>query len=198
MMNDERRTSLTLITQHTLTLITQHTHSLMIGQQIVYDTLERLNIDYTYTEHPAADTIEIGRQYWGNLPGTHCKNLFFRNHKGNRHYLVLIQADQTLDVHLLEHRLHQGRLTFASPERMMRYLGLRPGSVSPFGLLNDTEHHVHVFLDQDLRRYTHLSFHPNDSRASLNLRFDDFMRYLDSTGNTYEWVDMTCTPTPTH
>ena len=162
----------------------------MIGQQIVYDTLERLGIAYTYTEHPAADTIEIGRQYWGNLPGTHCKNLFFRNHKGNLHYLVVFQADQNLDIHSLEQRLHQGKLSFASPERMMRYLGLRPGSVSPFGLLNDTDHHVHVFLDRNLQNYTHLSFHPNDSRASLNILQSDFIRYMNSTGNTYEWIEL--------
>ena len=80
----------------------------------------------------------------------HCKNLFFRNKKGNRHYLVLLDGDQSMTIHDMEARLHQGKLTFASPERMERYLGLSPGSVSPFGLINDTEHHVHVFIDRNI------------------------------------------------
>ena len=125
----------------------------MIGQQIVYDKLKELDIPFVYTEHPAAPTIEIGREYWADLPGTHCKNLFFRNHKGNRHYLVIFQCDQNLAIHDLEHLLHQGKLSFASEQRMEKYLGLRPGSVSPFGLLNDEEHHVYVFLDENLRNY---------------------------------------------
>ncbi|MBO4397930.1 MAG: prolyl-tRNA synthetase associated domain-containing protein [Bacteroidaceae bacterium] len=162
----------------------------MIGQQIVYDKLKELDIPFVYTEHPAAPTIEIGREYWADLPGTHCKNLFFRNHKGNRHYLVIFQCDQNLAIHDLEHLLHQGKLSFASEQRMEKYLGLRPGSVSPFGLLNDEEHHVYVFLDENLRNYSHLSFHPNDNHASLNITIDDFIRYMDSTGNQYEWIKL--------
>lgn len=162
----------------------------MIGQPQVYERLKQLGIEYTYTEHPAAPTIEIGRQYWANLPGTHCKNLFFRNHKGNRHYLVIFQCDQNLAIHDLEHLLHQGKLSFASEQRMQRYLGLMPGSVSPFGLVNDTEHHVHVFLDQNLQNYTHLSFHPNDCHASLNITLQDFILYMDASGNTYEWIQL--------
>ena len=162
----------------------------MIGQPQVYQRLEELGIAFSYTEHPEAPTIEIGRQYWADLPGTHCKNLFFRNHKGNRHYLVIFQCDHDIAIHDLEHLLHQGKLSFASEARMERYLGLKPGSVSPFGLVNDVEHHVHVFLDENLRHYTHLSFHPNDNRASLNITLQDFVRYMDATGNAYEWIQL--------
>lgn len=162
----------------------------MLGQQQVYDRLKALNIEFAYTEHPEAPTIEIGRQYWADLPGTHCKNLFFRNHKGNRHYLVIFQCDQNLAIHDLEHMLHQGKLSFASEHRMEKYLGLRPGSVSPFGLVNDEEHHVYVFLDENLKSYSHLSFHPNDNRASLNIKLDDFIRYMDASGNEYEWIKL--------
>ena len=81
----------------------------------------------------------------------------------------------------------EGKLSFASPERMMKYLGLTPGSVSPFGLLNDAEHQVIVFLDDHLLNADRLSFHPNDNRASLSISLTDFKRYLDFTGNHYEW-----------
>lgn len=162
----------------------------MLGQQAVYDKLAELNIGFDYLEHPEAPTIEIARQYWEGFEGTHCKNLFFRNHKGNRHYLVIVHCDKQLDIHSLEKVLGQGKLSFASAQRMEKYLGLKPGSVSPFGLINDAEHHVYVFLDANLRNARRLSFHPNDNRASLSVAFDDFVRYMDATGNAYEWKEL--------
>lgn len=162
----------------------------MIGQDKVYEVLKELGIGYDYLEHPAAPTIEIALQYCNNIDSTHCKNLFFRNHKGNRHYLVIFYCEQNLAIHELEQRLRQGRLSFASEQRMQKYLGLKPGSVSPFGLLNDTEHHVYVFLDENLRKAPKVSFHPNDNRASLAIKTEDFIRYMDFTGNGYEWTKL--------
>ncbi len=162
----------------------------MIGQQKVYEVLSALGITFDYLEHPPAPTIEIAKQYWTGLDSVHCKNLFFRNHKGNRHYLVCFDCDQHLAIHDLERLLKQGKLSFASEQRMERYLGLRPGSVSPFGLVNDTEHHVYVFLDEQLRKAGKLSFHPNDNRASIAVRTGDFIRYMDATGNGYEWITL--------
>ena len=73
---------------------------------------------------------------------------------------------------------------------MERWLGLRPGSVSPFGLINDPEQHVHLFLDANLRHYPALSFHPNDNRATVVIEFDEFLRYLTAVGNSYEFIDL--------
>lgn len=162
----------------------------MIGQEKVYQTLERLGIVFDYLEHPPAPTIEIAKEYWIDLDSKHCKNLFFRNHKGNRHYLVVFDCDRNLAIHDLEKMLKQGKLSFASEQRMMKYLGLRPGSVSPFGLVNDEEHHVYVFLDENLRHASKLSFHPNDNRASLAVKTEDFIRYMDATGNGFEWIEL--------
>jgi Ala-tRNA(Pro) deacylase len=162
----------------------------MIGQQIVYETLEALDIAFDYLEHPEAPTVEIAKKYWAGLESTHCKNLFFRNHKGNRHYLVVFDCDHDMDIHELERRLKQGKLSFASGARLERFLGVRPGSVSPFGLLNDAEHHVHLFLDRNLLQARKLSFHPNDNRASLAILTTDFLRFLDHAGNSHEWIDL--------
>lgn len=162
----------------------------MVGQEKVYTVLRELGIEFDYVEHPEAPTIEIAKKYWTNLDSTHCKNLFFRNHKGNRHYLVVFDCDHDLAIHDLEKRLKQGKLSFASEARMEKYLGLRPGSVSPFGLLNDEEHHVYVFLDKNLLNAKKLSFHPNDNRASLAIKLDDFIRYMDWVGNGYEWIEL--------
>ena len=73
---------------------------------------------------------------------------------------------------------------------MLRYLGLEPGSVSPFGLINDADHHVHLFLDSHLRDAPTLSFHPNDCRGTVVIRREDFERYLQTVGNTYEYITL--------
>lgn len=156
----------------------------------VLSYLSDKGIDYTWYTHDEAPTIEIARTQWRNDGSKHCKNLFFRNHKGNRHYLVVLDCEQDLDIHDLEHRLHQGKLSFASPQRMERYLGLQPGSVSPFGLINDQESHVHLFLDANLRNHNSLSFHPNDNHATVVISQSEFMRYLESVGNSYEFIEL--------
>ncbi len=159
-------------------------------RQHVFGWLDAHGIRYTWYEHPEAPTIKIARQYWRNDGSKHCKNLFFRNHKGNRHYLVSFDAEQSLAIHDLEHRLHQGKLSFASEQRMECWLGLRPGSVSPFGLINDAEHHVHLFLDARLQEYPSLSFHPNDNRATVVIPREEFLRYLTEVGNSYEFLEL--------
>ncbi|MBQ3535607.1 MAG: prolyl-tRNA synthetase associated domain-containing protein [Alistipes sp.] len=159
-------------------------------QQKVFDFLAQHGIEYTTYSHPEAPTIEIAQQYWHDDGSKHCKSLFFRNHKGNRHYLVCFDCDRSMAIHDLEKSLKQGKLSFASEQRMERYLGLRPGSVSPFGLINDTEHHVHLFLDKNLKNYPSLSFHPNDNTATVVISQAMFARYLETVGNTFEYIEL--------
>ena len=162
----------------------------MRGQQQVYDYLASCGITFDYYEHPEAPTIEIASQFYRGEGTVLCKNLFFRNHKGNKHYLVIMDSRHNMDIHDIEHKLHQGKLSFASPERMMKYLGLEPGSVSPFGLINDEEHHVHLFLDENLKDAESLSFHPNDCRGTVVISREAFKQYLDGIGNTYEYIKL--------
>lgn len=156
----------------------------------VFDYLDSRGINYEAYTHPASPTIDIAKRYWRDDGSVHCKNLFFRNHKGNRHYLVVFDCDHDMAIHDLEHRLHHGKLSFASPQRMERYLGLEPGSVSPFGLINDGENHVHLFLDSSLQSAASLSFHPNDSRGTVVISREEFMRYLEGCGNSYEFIEL--------
>lgn len=152
--------------------------------------LDAAGIAYDLYFHPASPTIELAKRHWRDDGSKHCKNLFFRNHKGDRHYLVSFDCDRELAIRDLETRLHQGKLSFASPQRMLRYLGLEPGSVSPFGLINDAAHHVHLFLDRNLLRCPSLSFHPNDCRATAVVTRTEFERYLALVGNSYEYLDL--------
>ena len=159
-------------------------------RQKVLDKLKELEISYDMYEHPPLPTIEMALEYWKDLPTTHCKNLFFRNHKGNKHYLVVFECHQQMAIHQIEKMLKQGKLSFASEQRMEKYLGLRPGSVSPFGLINDTEKHVKLFLDKNLKDAPLLSFHPNDNSASLVVKNEDFIKFLEWWGGEYEFLDL--------
>ncbi|MBQ8650565.1 MAG: prolyl-tRNA synthetase associated domain-containing protein [Flavobacteriales bacterium] len=159
-------------------------------KKTVYSYLDSKGIEYECYDHPAAPTIEIAKEYLKEDGSMHCKNLFFRNKKGNRHYLVLLDGDQSMAIHDMEARPHQGKLTFASPERMERYLGLSPGSVSPFGLINDAEHHVHVFIDRNIENASSLSFHPNDNTATVVISLSQFLKYMECVGNSYEFIEL--------
>ena len=162
----------------------------MNGQKELYEILQKLNIAYDYYEHPATPTIEEAMKYWVDIEATHCKNLFFRNHKGDKHYLVILNHKQALDIHDLEKRLKQGKISFASEHRMLKYLGLKPGSVSPFGLINDKENHVHVFIDENLSKSTKISFHPNINKASIVIALKDFLCFMNYTNNSYEFLKL--------
>ena len=162
----------------------------MNGDPKLYKVLEELNISWEYHEHPPVPTVEAALEHWEGLESTHCKNLFFRNHKGNRHYLVILEHTNKLAIRDLEQLLKQGKLSLASDRRLEQWLGLSPGSVSPFGLINDTQNHVHLFIDANLQKADRLSFHPNINTATLVLSRVDFMRYLDSTGNSYEFIQL--------
>jgi Ala-tRNA(Pro) deacylase len=163
---------------------------MMRGQKDLYDLLNKLNIKFDYHEHPPVNTIEDAILHWKDFKSGRCKNIFFRNHKGSRHYLVILEHLQQLNIHDLEKRLRQGKLSFASDHRLKKYLGVEPGSVSPFGLINDKEHHVHLFLDEKLSEFDRLAFHPNVNTASLVISRSDFLKFLDYMGNSYEFIKM--------
>jgi Ala-tRNA(Pro) deacylase len=162
----------------------------MNGDPKLYDILSKLNIGFEYVEHPPAPTIEEAMKYWDGHDATHCKNIFFRNHKGNKHYLVVLDCKQNLKISDLELRLKQGKLTFASEKRLLQYLKLTPGSVTPLGLINDIENHVHVFFDKNLLNSQRISFHPNINTASLIFELTDFLNFMTFTQNSFEFIEL--------
>ncbi len=159
------------------------------NREKVLKKLEELEISYEIYEHPPLDTIEIALPYWEKIDAMHFKNLFFRNHKGNKHFLIIVRDTSPFEIHSLEKKLKQGKLSFGSEKRLQKYLGVKPGSVSPFGLLNDESHHVHLFLDQQMKDTQKVSFHPNDNTASVVIAFDDLMKFLKHVGNSFEYFN---------
>ena len=129
-------------------------------------------------------------KYWRSIPATPVKNLFLRNKKGDRHYLVILGIEKQADLRQLVKVIGDDRLSFGSPERLQRYLGVTPGSVSPFGLIHDTARSVRVIVDSDLKQAARLIFHPNDNTASVTISGADFARFLEQQGNSVRWVKL--------
>ena len=152
-------------------------------ERSVVATLRELGITYTRHEHPPVATVDEAAAHWAGIDATHCKNLFLRNQKGNRHYLVVLTASKKADLKAVADQLGDGKLSFASPERLMTHLGLTPGSVSPFGLIHDRDHAVYVVLDRDFQSATRLAFHPNINTLTFTIAAADFQKFLDACKN---------------
>jgi Ala-tRNA(Pro) deacylase len=160
------------------------------GEEDVEARLRELGIAFERHGHPPVATVEEAALYWDGIDAAHCKNLFLRNQKGNRHYLVILRASKKADLKSVADQIGDGKLSFGSPERLMAHLGLTPGSVSPFGLINNKDHAVRVVLDQDLKSAERLSFHPNINTATLVLSRADFERFLAACGNPVQFVSV--------
>jgi Ala-tRNA(Pro) deacylase len=154
----------------------------------VYVTLDSLGITYDTYAHPPVFTSEDVAEHWAGIDGTKVKNLFLRNKKGNRHYLVILEVSKHADLGQIVKIVGDDRLSFGSPERLMSTLGLTPGSVSPFGLIHDTTRAVRVVIDADLRHARRLIFHPNINTASVTISGADLERFLATRGNSVTWV----------
>ncbi len=153
-----------------------------IEAQPVYDLLRSLDITFREYRHPPVHTVEEANEYWGDLVGIHCKNLFLRNRRGRQHYLVVMESSKDLNVKKLNEIMGE-RMSFASPERLMKWLKLRPGSVSPFGLINDVGKHVHVIIDDSVMEADMVNFHPNVNTITLGIGQADFRKFLGHLGH---------------
>jgi Ala-tRNA(Pro) deacylase len=157
-------------------------------EQAVYDLLARLEIPYTRREHPPVYTVEQASRYDAALPGVHCKNLFLRNKKGDQHYLAVLAVATQVNLRELARRIGSSNLSFASPDRLARCLGVESGAVGPFGLINDSEKAVQVLLDRTLDGAEAVGFHPNVNTATIMLPFNGLLKFLAWLGNKIIWI----------
>ena len=141
--------------------------------------LDELQITYQRYEHPAVFTVAEAQQHCSHIPGAHCKNLFLRAKKW-AYWLVVLRNDAVLNLDQLGTTLGAGRFSFASAERLDEILGVIPGAVTPFALINDRERKVQVALDERLLSSTLLTFHPLINTATLTLTPSDLMRFFNS------------------
>ncbi|WP_173979877.1 prolyl-tRNA synthetase associated domain-containing protein [Magnetospirillum sp. UT-4] len=151
--------------------------------------LETLGIAVTTHHHPPAFTVEEGNRVWGAIPGIHCKNLFLKDAKA-RLWLVVAPAERPVDLKTLPARIGSARLSFGSATLLQEVLGVSPGSVTPFALLNDTAHRVTPVLDAALMAAELVNFHPLRNDMTTTIAAADFRRFLDATGHRPEVVGL--------
>ena len=158
----------------------------------VLKVLQDLDIHYELIKHEPVYTIEdmnnLNKEMFKGAEI--CKNLFLRDQKGKRHFLVVLCSEKKADMAKIQEQAHSTRLSFASSERLMKYLKLEPGHVSPMGLINDKEKKVEVLIDKDLKDKPLLVGHPNTNEASLLITYEDWMKFIKSIGNKYEFINI--------
>lgn len=164
----------------------------MTQQEMVYKALDDLGIEYKVIHHEPVHTIEEMDALGIFTDGELCKNLFLRNANGKTHYVVSMMKDKHPDIQQdIRSQLGCSRLSFSSDERLMKHLGLTPGAVSPFGILNDPDAEVNVVFDSELRTLDGLvGFHPNDNTAFLWLKFSDLLKFIKSRGNDVYYINI--------
>lgn len=146
--------------------------------------LAALGISTTTLEHPPVFTVEESVAIKAALPGAHSKNLFLKDKKG-RVFLVSAEADATLDLKSISEKIGgSGRVTFGKPELLYELTGLIPGSVTPFGIINDVEGRITVVVDAAMMESEILNFHPLENTATMSIRRDDFLSFLKSEGHS--------------
>lgn len=156
----------------------------------IYDILTDLNIEYEKHDHPPVFTVEEAEQYDSAIYAGKSKNLFLRNKKGKMHYLLVAESTRKINLKKLSSDLSESKLSFASPERLDKYLKITPGSVSPFGLINDSTKTVKVLIDKVLLKHYKLGFHPNINTSTLVIKSNDFEKFLKWTGNNIVFLEL--------
>ena len=156
----------------------------------IYQVLADLKITYERHDHPAVFTVEEAEKYDQHFAAGQSKNLFLRNKTKSQFYLVVVNAYKKVDLKNLAKHLGESSLSFASAEYLHDYLNLTPGSVSPFGLINDEDKKVHVVIDTDLLANDKVAFHPNINTATLIISSHDFKKFLEWCGNEVNLINL--------
>ena len=144
--------------------------------------LTDLGIAFDVHEHPAVYTVEEAQHHCSDIPGCHCKNLFLKTKK-KQLWLVVLEDSTTIDLEQLASLVGVKAWSFASPDRLMEHLGVEPGSVTPFALLNDRENLVNLAIDENILSSQSANFHPMVNTATLNITSSGLQKFLQSTGH---------------
>ncbi len=148
----------------------------------LFERFAALNIATRTSEHEPVFTVEQARALRGEIPGGHCKNLFLKDKKGAI-WLIVCLEDAAIDLKSLPKKIGSARISFGKPDLLMEVLGVEPGSVTPFALINDTTNRVNVILDARLMENEIVNFHPLQNTATTSIRSADLLAFVQSCGH---------------
>ena len=155
--------------------------------------LDRLGIVTRTVEHPAVFTVEESEKLDREMPGGHTKNLFLKDAKG-RLFLVVAEARASIDMKSLHKTIDSARLSFGKPDLLLEVLGVTPGSVTAFAVLNDRRRQVTVVIDQTLMGFETLNCHPMVNTATTNIARDDLLKFMRATGHEPQIATLPAVP----
>jgi Ala-tRNA(Pro) deacylase len=155
-----------------------------------YQFLADHHIEYERHDHPAVYTVEEAERLVPPLPGAKSKNLFLRDKKGLRHFLVVVEAQKRVDIKALPDVVGSSRLSFGSAERLEKYLGVEPGAVTFLAIFNDPDQNVEVFVDRALWNSDAFNFHPLVNTSTLVISRENLQRFIEATGHAIQIVDV--------
>ena len=157
----------------------------------VYDFLDKINLKYKTLKHPVAFTMEECQKVRDKIGAPVAKNLFLCNKQQTQFYLLIMPAEKVFKTKYLSSQINSARLSFADENHMMAKLGVKPGSVTPMGLLNDKETQVKLLIDEDLRKEGQFACHPCINSASVVMSFKDFIeKVIPSFMHQINWVSL--------
>lgn len=155
----------------------------------LFAILDEMDIPYRLHRHAPIFTVAEGEHLKREIPGVHCRNLFLADKKKEM-FLVVAANETAVDLKTLPEKLGSGRLSFGSAERLWTYLGIRPGSVCPFVLLNDPQRRVQPVLDAAMMEAEIVNYHPLDNAMTIGLRPADLLKFIARTGHEPRILDL--------
>ena len=168
---------------------TPESSDLPTSPEALMEVLRGLGIAFTLHHHEAVFTVAESEAVDAQIPGTHCRNLFLRDKKKNN-FLLVLQNATDVDIKKLPEVIGSDRLSFGSAERLWEYLGVRPGSVCPYAIINDTGHTVKILLDKSMMETDTVNYHPLLNTMTIGVKPADLIKFIESTGHIPHIVDL--------
>jgi len=162
----------------------------MNSYEIVVKTLKHLNISVETVDHDPALTIEQADIFIEGIPGVRTKTMFLTNKKKTNFYLIIMDESKKIDLNKFKETVDDKQIKIASENTLFEKMMLLPGVVSPFGLLNDKNHDIKVYIDKKIMNEKRMSFHPNTNTKTIFINTTDLIRFLKSIGYNVNFVDI--------
>jgi Ala-tRNA(Pro) deacylase len=159
------------------------------GRKELFKRFEEIGIQTTTTNHQAAFTVQEARKLRGQIEGGHCKNLFLKDKKGAL-WLIVCLEEATINLKTAPKQIGSARLSFGKAELLEDVLGISPGSVTPFALINDTATRVNVILGKKMMDHQILNYHPLENTATTSINSQDLLKFIKSCGHDPQIVDL--------
>ena len=156
--------------------------------EVVITELKKLNIPFEIVEHEPALTIEQADNFIKGILGVRTKTMFLTNKKKTKFYLLIMDENKKIDISKFKETVNDKQIKIASEETLFKKIMLLPGIVSPFGLLNDKNKDIKVYIDKEIMNEKRMSFHPNTNTKTLFINTTDLFKFLNSIGYDINFI----------